>query len=737
MKYLKNYFFKNYFFLSVSALLLMFSPVVQALKTPEQPGQPKFSQADIDSLNLSDTDAQALQELTQLLNTMSPEEQEAFAQIGQEIDRQMKDKGLDPSNPDDIFKFMEQQEPAADKPKPASPQPEPAKPVTPVVAPVQIASSPDAKALINTIIRHIGALRQKARENGLLYRRLERLDADLVELVYYLSLLTNESLLAYVASKDFGHIYKSLERLRATLTTYEPQIITPEITFAADQGNPYDILQLSPRASDDEIDLAYQALRETNDPELLAKKLKKTNLSSKEQAKKLKEAQLSFKFIHNAYSILKDPKQRALLDRSIREQYENEKMQEQAVGQASIVLLDALNAVLREQNLVQEIKQLLEKHKPKELEMAKAQDALEKKAADRLNKPIKIETRFNLKPVTDPYAAFYDQVRQDAARFAQQQASIASRRQETRPEKPELKNGDKPTTGPDAKNGPAKPADQKKKDDKAAADKKGQPKAPSAGPTGPSGQPTSAPGVPRADQDKKQELSEKDEGAVEGLITKIARESEQIRDSFAPDQDSLTRGPDGAKPKTLAQAAQELDKSLTQPITRANIAETQNARIFAEFINQRDMKDLVQDMRDLWGKVKGKQVPAELKKLWKEKVFDTQGARMLSWYKTAYPVLSGMARGGARKSPIATEKQKLYGLNKPEPDVAKKQEKPKQPTPAISGFKLPPAPQPAVDKNKLALDTVRDTISELAYLFKQLSGAFGATGEPRPPVKKQ
>lgn len=381
--------------------------------------QPPFQVSDneLQALNLSPTEAQEFQQFIETLNHLPQEELDFLAQAGQEIEKQMKDKGLDPANPDDIFKWVEQQSDAekpTEQPKTKAPTELPTSEVT--ATPMVSATSPaDTRVMLKDIIKHLASLRQKSTTRETLNQKLERWKQELTELTYYLNILTQEELVAHLSSKDFSKLHKNLEKLHNALATHEP-LIAARAPITDDEDDPYEVLGVSYTVTQDQIKEAYETLKNERGPQAVAEQLKDAGISGKVLEKQVKEARLIFSFIQNAYDSLKDPKQRALIDRTLKDRIAYEKRAEKASLDAFNKLISAVSTALYDHKVLNDIQQLLEKYKPQELAKAKEQEALEKKAYERSKQPGKIAQSFKLPPAlsSNQYDTFYQQVAQDA-----------------------------------------------------------------------------------------------------------------------------------------------------------------------------------------------------------------------------------------------------------------------------------------------------------------------------------
>lgn len=402
--------------------------------------------------------AQELENFMTEFNNLPDEEKRLLEDLSNQIETMMQEEGLDPSNPEELIKWLEKQE--SEEPQPEQKEkkePEKNKPVTPIVIEAT-ENINDTAMMLDNLNKTLALFRQKASLNTYMNNSIGRLNLELNEFTYFLNILKEPDIIKYLISKEFQTLYKNLIKLSKVLDKNEKNI---NIIENLDQElNPYEVLGLSSHASNQDIEKAYKELKELYDSENLRKTLRKENLSEKEIEKKLKQAKLSFSFIQNAYDSLKDPKEKAQLDKNLRQsEYIENQLEKNSLEAFEAIKLELTNSLF---NILSDIKKLLEKYKPEELAKAKAQEELEKKILEESKKTIalsKSPPREKSPSTENEYKEFWNQMNREAveqqyaAQRYQYQKNLYQQNQDKR--KPlEERNKPKPTENKPQSNRP-------------------------------------------------------------------------------------------------------------------------------------------------------------------------------------------------------------------------------------------------------------------------------------------
>jgi len=360
-----------------------------------------YTMQDFEGFNLSDEEKQKLDQelenMVEMFNNLSPEEMQKLEELNKQLEEEMRQQGLDPSNMDDILKWASKEaEKNLEQEKTEEPKSEP---ITkePIKAPEFTSTTldADASAMLLNLVSYISELRQKSISYDEMNKKLERFSSELNELTYFLHSLPNPDLMKHLLSKDFESLYKNLEAFYQILLKNIPLIQAKEIQ-ESDIENPYQALGLENFSSEADIENAYQNLKEMFDPIKIQEQLQKQNIPEQEIAKTIKQAKISFSFIQDAYDELKDQKQKKILDRKIQEELNKQKQLEnssyKAFDEIYKVFTDKLFPILSD------IKKLFEKYKPEEISKAKQYDEREKKLLAESKKQFKFIKDSGIRP---------------------------------------------------------------------------------------------------------------------------------------------------------------------------------------------------------------------------------------------------------------------------------------------------------------------------------------------------
>lgn len=649
----------------LSYAVALFSIVTCISFTSYVSAQDKFQiqENELKSLNLSPGEEAEFKKFLNELNNLPAEDQEMIAQLGQEMEKQMRKEGLDPANPDDIFKWVEAQGPALEQPLPPDitappvaeePRIEKPQPQAPIIA---IAAPADAKIMLTELVAHVASLRQKAAVSERLWTKLERYHQELNDLTYYLHILTQPDLLKHLTSEKFKALYKNLEALHSTFATYEPSVIV-KAPSQENLDNPYELLGLDYSASQDEITQAFKHLEKVYDPAELEDEFKSQGMTTKDLAKKLKEARLQFRFIQNAYDSLIDPKERAIVDRSLKDQIAQAKRSEKSSSEAFEKIAAELTSKVY--LVIGDIQKLLAAFKPEELAKAKAHEELEKKILEESKKPVKIQPsrieREAVKTAEQRGKEYYEEMRRkdERARIFRPHAPWSSSYTPFEQQK------DKGFSKPSGDGKPPKKEEKKKdekKDDKKKDEKKEDKKDAKK-----DGKKDDGKKSGDKKDDKKAELTEKDVelstliSAIGGLLeqTKDEIERELPAKRTAPDEET-SEEPEKKKIKLNDLAKQLEDYFTSQPKTFKKgqpnadaLKEQEVIKDFLEFAKQNKWEELAKKFGELKGKLKGKP-HSSVEKAWKDKIASKFGKRIESWSKLAQSLSqSGLQEKGKK-----------------------------------------------------------------------------------------
>lgn len=341
----------------------------------------------MEKLRLSDEDIANLEamgfareealEMAKLIESMTPEEQNALAQVGQQVAKDMSNSGLNPNDPEQMMNFLSSQGKAAPT-APVTPKidTKTSAPFPPINEPAphvktELVKNPrvstDIQLLIKEILDHIESLRQKASTTWKMSKKIEvKFKNELDELVFYLNSINKKELIPYISSQEFSHLYSTLEGLHKALITYEPRIAVFPFFEEDEIINPYKVLGISTKANKKEIDSTYKKLKDKYDPQIIVTSEKFRKLNKKEQKKLLIQSKLAFDEVKEAYDSLSNPKEKAAIDKELMEFEFLQETNEQLSDNNFEVLINILQEAIYFHKLVKEIQSVLQKYAPEE-----------------------------------------------------------------------------------------------------------------------------------------------------------------------------------------------------------------------------------------------------------------------------------------------------------------------------------------------------------------------------------
>jgi hypothetical protein len=344
------------FYLVLSLFLAMPFAYTQSLTQPQAaPGQ--FKPQDIDAILNSMTEDDFNNILTEL-SKLSPQELEELEKIGRQV---LIDSGIDP----DTGKALEQK--AA-----GEPFAKPTEAAAPVKAPeqkavVKVQNPENVQIILDTIIKQINTLRQKAQGNEQIARRLAQWAEPLQDLIFYLKVINKKVHHERIATKDFDNLFKDLETLSGQLATYQPHIILTE--KSVDNDDPYKILGISYDATSHHITAQYNKLKKKHNPKKITKSLKSRNASQKEIDRERRAAELTLSLIQDAYDQLNDPKSKKLVDDKRLTQPTD---QLSSAAQSNLTkVLEAISNSVYQNKLLDQLQEFLKKYEPEQLAQKK------------------------------------------------------------------------------------------------------------------------------------------------------------------------------------------------------------------------------------------------------------------------------------------------------------------------------------------------------------------------------
>ncbi len=319
-----------------------------------------------------------IMEAQEFFNKLTPEEKQEIEKLSQDFLNDLQKA------------FDEEQEASVQSEQSSEPEPkveeEKSKPIAKPT--LKQTDKEFAKKLIRALISNIQELKQEAQNDDSVARRLNAWITDINDLVYYLNVLDKDSLIAHLVSSDFQRIYNNLIKLNDALEE-SIALFKVKAVLSEETEDPYEVLGISTDASTEDIEAAFNRLKNERDPQIVEKKLQEEGLSEKDIQRKVKEARLSFGLIETAYESLKDPKSRKQVDLDMLSRQGPEKKSKNVSQKAFNKILKAFGTAFYDDAILADIKKLLEKYEPEAIERKKQIEQAQqeaKKAQEEISK---------------------------------------------------------------------------------------------------------------------------------------------------------------------------------------------------------------------------------------------------------------------------------------------------------------------------------------------------------------
>jgi hypothetical protein len=308
-------------------------------------------------------------EMLDFLETLDEKELQELERIGREA---LVEMGI---NPDTLEQVGPAGQPTLPMPTPEAKVTPPIKePAKPVIASENIE---EVKKIIQRLIELLGSLRQKISQDPYETPVQRAFNQDLASLIYYLKLINKSHHYDRLFDAEYALIMQYIKELYEVIASQEPLFtVSPIIDYEYD--DPYEILRVTYDAVDADIKHAFEKISEQKSPENIKKRLLEEGLAGKDLQRQVKQAQLNFSIIKDAYEKLSDPKTRAQIDRERQALYARQKKLSHVAQEALNNMMTALSQAFSGQRLNALLEDFLKKYEPQELELKKKMDKAEK-----------------------------------------------------------------------------------------------------------------------------------------------------------------------------------------------------------------------------------------------------------------------------------------------------------------------------------------------------------------------
>ena len=176
---------------------------------------------------------QEMQEIQKFLDTLSPEELDELAKIGEEIIQTAEKEGrpLFGPAPDD------KQKPQPSKPKTVTPTTKPQEQAKPKERVLSSKEKARIQRILSGLIESIASIRQKATSDEILLQLITPLNTTLNDLTYYLNVVNYSKHLVQLTSKEFTPLNDNLRKLYEQIDEIDSQLNVPEIEMSKKQSS--------------------------------------------------------------------------------------------------------------------------------------------------------------------------------------------------------------------------------------------------------------------------------------------------------------------------------------------------------------------------------------------------------------------------------------------------------------------------------------------------------------------
>jgi len=361
------------------------------------------------------------------LGELSQEELEELDRMGREFIKEMSEEdlkefsdltGIPFEEISELKREIEQEEepqPAPAKEKPQEPKkPEQEQQQQPQKE--QYIQERQAQDLITSLINILETLIQAPETLAERYDHLSSFVNNMQDLKQYLMIIRDKEHVRRLTSVDYKHIVTTLQSLLKQLERHVEQVSMPEEYIPSY----YEKLGVSPGSSQEEIERAYQELKQAYDPDEIRRQLKQDNVPPRQIDKRVRAAQSQFMEIKEAYNALKDPRMREQIERQQQAQYKQYQEELNRLEQAQKEIATALSSATYDNKLLEHLSSFVKAYEPRALE--KKQE-LEAQEAERRKEQ---QRRAQARPVTTPAGQLEPRVQQPSDKRRGQQQRIGT-----------------------------------------------------------------------------------------------------------------------------------------------------------------------------------------------------------------------------------------------------------------------------------------------------------------------
>jgi|GEM_PF-2702749 len=346
-------------------------PQNQALMPDDAAAQAKFErEMEQVMAELQDMPEEQLKDiLKEQLNAMTPEARKDFDDT---MNNYWASQGVPPEMIPSFDEILAEPVNPPVTPEPVNPEPAAEAPV--VAQPLLkesaavIRSEKDVAQLLDSTLDHFTRLQRKTTNKP---EALKTWLEVITDLVFYLKIIHKPEHHKRLTTKEFSSLYTHIKELRTALARFEPLVVDDSSSFEYQEEDPYELLRVSPKASQEEITETYETYLKERDLDTLRARLTEQGASEDDIEGQIKSAQLSLSSIEDAYEQLNDPKVRAQTDRRLSAIHKQKALDELQTKEAISEIINSLSTAVYKNKLLDEFEEFSKKYEPTELALKK------------------------------------------------------------------------------------------------------------------------------------------------------------------------------------------------------------------------------------------------------------------------------------------------------------------------------------------------------------------------------
>lgn len=303
---------------------------------------------------------------SEFIESLDQETIDALTAIGEEIIKEADELGIDPFEyielQAQVQKEFEDKEKKGDKAPKEKERIE--KQAAQVIAPT--ADAQTAQEAFNGIVKVIPIIIQKAASDITLANEMLPFKYRLDDLVFYFTKLSDDKMLKYIGDPSFAPLVENAKKLYKDLVTLNDQFFVAE--FSLEGENPYETLDVSRAASQQEIINAYDKISKIVDPDMLELQLIREGKTDQQIKDEVDKARKRFQNINDSYVTLRSKEEsKFILDR----------------------ILDAVAQAVDTNKVLDEAKKVVQKYEPDAVKLKQEQEKKETDARKKQDEYLK------------------------------------------------------------------------------------------------------------------------------------------------------------------------------------------------------------------------------------------------------------------------------------------------------------------------------------------------------------